>query len=342
MQQQLRLGALVLEERIAGDRVVADQVALEVVVDRGREDAELGRGVVAPDAGQHLGVAVELLEEQGDGPARDHPVAHVRVGRLQRVVPVALAVADEVRAGDEPLAHGREQLVDMDRDRVALLGRLERVVLPPGHRLVENGEVVGRLDVVAERLQRPDDHVAMAVPVADLRVGLDHEPLRPVAARRLLLGEDDPHDLPHRRVVLEREQELDRALADVAGAPGSAAELLEAVRHGEVDHRVVRQPREERVERGDALAVAGEAEAARHLLPVSPRRRQHRGILDASCIFRGQAVRLRGIVERSDDGEAQRLGLARAERDVGAARALRRRRRAARRRRWRRRHRACR
>ena len=32
------------------------------------------------------------------------------------------------------------------------------------------------------------------------------------------------------RIVLEREQELDRSLADVAGAPGGAGILLEAVR----------------------------------------------------------------------------------------------------------------
>ena len=147
----------------------------------------------------------------------------------------------------------------MGRDRVAAARSLEVVLAPPGDRLVEEGEVVGRLDIVAERLERPDDDVAMAVPVADVGIGLEHEPLRPVAARLVLLGEDDPQDLLDRRVVLEREQELDRALADVAGAPGGAGVLLEAVRHGEMDHRVVREPREERVERRDAVAVARRA-----------------------------------------------------------------------------------
>ena len=41
--------------------------------------------------------------------------------------------------------------------------------------------------------------------------------------RLVLLREDDPQDLLDRRVVLEREQELDRPLADVARAPGGAA-----------------------------------------------------------------------------------------------------------------------
>ena len=57
----------------------------------------------------------------------------------------------------------------MRRDRVALRRRCEVVVAPPGDRLVEEGEVVRRLDIVAERLERPDDDVAMAVPVLDVR-----------------------------------------------------------------------------------------------------------------------------------------------------------------------------
>ena len=73
-------------------------------------------------------------------------------------------------------------------------------------------------------------------------------------AQLVLLREDDAQDLLDRLVVLERQQELDRALADVARAPGGAGILLQPVRHGEVDHRVVREPREERVERLDARA----------------------------------------------------------------------------------------
>ena len=128
----------------------------------------------------------------------------------------------------------------------------------PRHRLVEEAEVVGRLDVVAERLERPDDDVAVAVAVADLGVGRQHEPLRPVAAGLALLGEDGAQDVLDRRVVLEGEEELDRTLADVAGAPGRAARLLEAVGDGEMDHAVLGEPRQQGVELGDALAVAGQ------------------------------------------------------------------------------------
>ena len=210
----------------------------------------------------------------------------LRVGWLQRVVPVALAVADQMRAGDEPLAHGGKQLRHMRRHRIPVRGRREIVLAPPGDRLVEKREIVRGLDIVAERLQRPDDDVAMAVPVADLRVGLEHEPLRPVAARLLLLREDDPQDLLDRRVVLEREQELDRALAHVARAPGGAAGLLEAMRHGQVHHGVLREPGEDRVDRGDALAVAAQAQVAGDVLPVPRGGREARGIVDAPGVFR--------------------------------------------------------
>ena len=59
-------------------------------------------------------------------------------------------------------------------------------------------------------------------------------------------------------VVLEREQELDRPLADVARAPGGAGILLEAVRHGQMHHGVVGEPREHRIERRDVGAARRE------------------------------------------------------------------------------------
>lgn len=191
---------------------------------------------------QHPGPAAELLDQEGDGPGADHPVAQMRVDRLQQIVPVAFAVAQQPRAEDEPLLHHRDDAVDMGRDRVAALGAGEILLVAPGHRLVQEGHVARGLDVVAQRLQRPDDDVAMGVPVLDRRVGLEHEPLRPVAPALVLLGEDGAQHLLRRGVVLQRQQELQRALADVAGAPGAAGVLLQPVRHGQVDHRVMRQP----------------------------------------------------------------------------------------------------
>ena len=154
--------------------------------------------------------------------------------------------------GNEPLPHGGEQLVDMGRNGILALRLLEGVLVPPRHRFVEKSQVVSRFDVVAERLQRPHDDVAMAVTVPDLSVRLEHEPLRPVATRFVLLREHDPQDLLDGLIVLEREEELDRSLAYVARPPCSTGILLQAVRHGEVHHRVVRKPWKDGVERRDA------------------------------------------------------------------------------------------
>ena len=70
-------------------------------------------------------------------------------------------------------------------------------------------------------------------------------------------------------VMLERQQELDRPLADVAGAPGGAGILLEAVRHGEVHDRVMGKPGEHRIERGYVGIGAGDPQAARDPCPVT-------------------------------------------------------------------------
>ena len=61
---------------------------------------------------------------------------------------------------------------------------------------------------------------------------LDHEPLRPVATLRVLLGKNDVENGFGNLIVLEGQEQLHRALADITGAPGPAGVLLEAVRHG--------------------------------------------------------------------------------------------------------------
>jgi hypothetical protein len=65
---------------------------------------------------QHIGVAHELLVHQRHGPAAYHRFAKHRIGRLQRIVPVTLAVAHQMGAGYEALTDRREQLIHVDRD----------------------------------------------------------------------------------------------------------------------------------------------------------------------------------------------------------------------------------
>ena len=81
---------------------------------------------------------------------------------------------------------------------------LKIVLAPPGDRFVEKGEIAGRFDVVTKRLQRPNDDIAMRLLALDGGIGLEHEPLRPVAAILVLLGEEDAQNRFRRLVMLER------------------------------------------------------------------------------------------------------------------------------------------
>ena len=121
----------------------------------------------APDAPQDFGVATKLLVEKRNRPAARHPVAQSLIDRLERVVPIAVPVAQQMRAGNEALAHRCDQFGDVGRDRIAMGGLFEIVLAPPRDGFVEEGEIAGRFDVIAQGLQRPDDDVAMRLRVVD-------------------------------------------------------------------------------------------------------------------------------------------------------------------------------
>ena len=164
---------------------------------------------------------------------------------------------------------------------------LEIVLAAPRDRLVEESKIAGGLDIVAERLERPDDDVAMRLPVLHHGIGFEHEPLRPVAALLVLLGEEDAQDLFDRLIMLERQQEFDRALADVTRAPRAAGILFETVRRGEMDHPVMREPGEDRVdgERVRRILGAPHPNAARKVSPEAIGGLEHRRFVDRLGVF---------------------------------------------------------
>ena len=123
--------------------------------------------------------------------------------------------------------------------------------------------------------------------------------------RLILLREDDPQDLLDRRVMLERQQKLDRPLADIAGSPGGAGILFEPVRHGQMDHGIVGEPREQRVERRALGAAARDAKVAGDAFPVACGRRQKLPVIVAMPIFPGKFFRRGWIGHRTGDGETE-------------------------------------
>ena len=97
-------------------------------------------------------------------------------------------------------------------------------------------------EVLGERQQRPEDDVAVRVAGRMLRSrskNMNHCGQSPsgfcgvkTRSSRSRIGSKRP----------EREQHLDRPLADVAGAPAAAGVLLQPARRQVVDQRVVREP----------------------------------------------------------------------------------------------------
>ena len=128
MQQELRLAALGPEHAIAGDHSIANEMRVEVLAHRGRKRVErlrLLRRALRP--AQDFGVSAKLLVEENDRPGARHPIARRRINRSQRIVPVAMAIANKVRARDESRAHRLDQLVDVRRHRVGMRGLVEIV-----------------------------------------------------------------------------------------------------------------------------------------------------------------------------------------------------------------------
>ena len=105
---------------------------------------------------------------QGDRPGADHTGAHHQVGGLQRVVPVAVAVVDERRAGREARLAVGQHPVTMGPEGFARPRRLTVLGIRVADLFGQDVEVVRRFCVITQGLDRPEAHVAVAVRLLDL------------------------------------------------------------------------------------------------------------------------------------------------------------------------------
>src|SRR3984957_7193995 len=102
MQQEIGLAPLGPEYAIAGDDPVPDEISVEVLAHRGGKRVEPLRLLWrALRSTKDFSIPAKLLVEQNDRPGARHPVALRRVDRSQCIVPVAVAIPNEIRAGDE-------------------------------------------------------------------------------------------------------------------------------------------------------------------------------------------------------------------------------------------------
>ena len=183
---------------------------------------EVGGGVARLEAG---GERTQGGHQQHRGPGGDEPGRKVRVGRLERVVPVAVAVGGQRGAGDAHLGDPVERPAQVVLHRG---GGGEPVVAHEGQPLGEQRGVAGRLQVVTDREQGPVEDVAVGVLLAALGERREEvEGLRPVTPG-VLGPEEAEQDVALVGVATQRGEQPDRPLADVAGAPGAAGELLQA------------------------------------------------------------------------------------------------------------------
>jgi len=82
---------------------------------------------------------------------------------------------------------------------------------------------------------------------------VEHEPLRPVATPPVLVLVDEREHVSERPRVAGGDEELGRALTDVAQTPRRSAVLLQAVRGGVVDDGIVEVPADDVVEAGEVI-----------------------------------------------------------------------------------------
>ena len=217
------------EVRQAGDDAVRNEQPVEVGADalRQRLEALRGRAPAGPDA--DLAEPTERLEGELGGPGADEVPGEIRVRRLERVLPVPSPVDRQRGAGITVLLDPLDLAFDSARSSdFGVGGPLHRVDVGVRDFLVEERQVVRRLEVVAQRLERPVNHVTVAVGLLDLAIPIEHEPLRPVAGLRVLVRVDGAKMSRTGAELAGREEVLHGSLADVADTPRGAARTARA------------------------------------------------------------------------------------------------------------------
>ena len=163
-----------------------------------------------------------------------------------------MAIGGQRRAGNDALLDQRKGALRVlpDGGRFA---RVRATRVEERHALVEHSAIAGSDEILSEHHQRPEHDVAVRVAGTDVPLAFEeHEPLRPIAVGILLPHHPEEH-VAYRLHAAQREQQLDRPLADVASAPAAAGVLLETSRREVMHERVVCEPRHDVRDAGERL-----------------------------------------------------------------------------------------
>ena len=139
-----------------------------------------------------------------------------------------MAISGQLGAGYGALTHDGQRAGQVLGQRGAV-GRLVGCAVKRQH-FVQQAGIASGGQVIGQHQQGPEHDVAMRITRAHLGIArVEHEPLRPVAIG--VLGAKHPaQQAAHQIKPAQGLQQLYRALADIAGAPAAARELLQPTR----------------------------------------------------------------------------------------------------------------
>ena len=230
------------EDEVARQDSLHHQGLAKLAVDAPGLGFQRGRSRGMPGVLHGPGQGRQRLMVQDHRPGAAQPLAQRRIGGLQGVVPVAVAVGRQGGAGYATPPDDAECPVHMPQDRRRPAPAVRRAI--EGHLGIEEGAIARAQHMARCGEQRPEDDVAMRIPRPQLPLALDElKPLRPVAVL-VLRGEDPQQEVPRGFGAVQREQHLQRTLAHVAGAPAPTGILLEPARRQVVHQRIVEPPRQ--------------------------------------------------------------------------------------------------
>ena len=156
-------------------------------------------------------------------------LAHVGLGRLEGIVPVAMTVGREAGSGNDPALDQVQGALDM-LPHGGLFGGGIAVGVEERQGFIQQPRIAGGGEILGQGQNGPIDDVSVGISRPDVALAVEeHEPLRPVTIG-ILLPEDPAQEITDGFEAAERQQQLHRPLADIAGAPAAAGVLFQAAR----------------------------------------------------------------------------------------------------------------
>ena len=244
-----RAGLAINEVDVSGQDSLEDKVIGEVGLNSAGLTGKAG-GQFGPAGSlqERLQSAASLVEE-GNGPCGGHLSLHGLLGRLKGVVPVPLAIAEEVGVRDSMRLDIVQRPSQVVGYRGQARGGASGIISPKSHRLIQDVQPTVCFDVLSQRQQGPDWDVPVGIVLVEVRILVEHKPLRQGTVG-VLVGEDLEEDGPGQVGMAEGQGQFQGPLADIPCTPGGAPVLFQPVGRQKMNQGVLHQPGQKIIEFG--------------------------------------------------------------------------------------------